>query len=347
MSDIKTGGFRIMKNRSALPSGVATAIQSVRVENEINVPTMFSFTLNSMSASGRWQDINLDMFQPGETITVFLGIDTLKQLVDGQITAIEPHFSDYSSATVRGFDRMYWLKFGTRTRTFQKLSDNDIVAQVADSVGLRVRLTGTTGVVNDYVLQNNLTNYDFLMLRCAQLNYELLMDETTLVFRPSAEGMSPKRELNFPLDVSDLHLALRVPTLGQKVTVSGYDVASNRVLTATTASGTTQEKMGGKSTGYQLADDFPSSPVRYERPNINSQQALEKVSSAQYQRNLNQFIEGSTSVLGNPNLVAGINVKLTGLSERFNGIYYITSSVHTYDVEEGYQTEFKLRRTGI
>lgn len=347
MPSVKTGGFRIMKNRKALPTSVAAAIRSVRVENEINVPTMFSFTLNTVSAAGRWQDIDLDMFQPGDAITVSLGIDTVKQLVDGQITAIEPHFSAYSTATIRGFDRMYWLKFGTRTRTFQKLSDNDIVAQVADETGLKVRLSGNTGVINDYVLQNNLTNYDFLMLRCSQLDYELMMSESTLVFRPCAEGSSPVRTLNYPVDVSDLQLNLRVPTLGKKVTVTGYDVASNRVLTAVTASATNQQKMGGKAAGYQLAEDFPSSQVSYERPNIGTQQALEKVSAAQYQRNLNQFIEGSSSVLGDPDLVAGVNVRISGLSERFNGIYYVTSSVHTFDVDEGYQTEFKLRRTGI
>jgi len=347
MSDVLTGGFRIMKNRSALPGRVIAAIQSVRIENEVNVPTMFSFTLNIVSAAGGWQDIDLDMFQPGDAITVFLGIDTLKQLVDGQITAIEPHFNTYSTATIRGFDHLYWLKFGTRTRTFQKLSDNDIVAQVADSTGLPVKPGGNTGVVNNYVLQNNQTNYDFLMQRCAQLNHELLMDGTTLVFRPSAEGQSPVRAMNYPIDVNDLRLSLRVPTLGQKVTVTGYDVATNKVLTATTSSGTSRDKMGGRQTGYQVADDFPGSPVSYETPNITTQQALEKVSAAQYQRNLGGFIEGSATVLGNPDLVAGVNVKLTGLPERFNGIYYVTSSVHTYDADEGYQTEFKLRRTGV
>ncbi|RKP46831.1 phage late control D family protein [Trinickia fusca] len=347
MSSVQTGGFRILKNRQALPTSVIAAIQRVDVENEINVPTMFSFKLNIVSAVGAWQDVNLDIFKPGDEVAVFLGIDELTQLVNGEITAIEPHFSAYSTATIRGFDRMYWLKFGTRTRTYQKLSDSAIVAEVARNAGLSVKLSGNTGVINDYVLQNNLTDYDFLMLRCAQINYELLMDGTTLVFRPSAEGASPQRTLNFPLDASDVQLAMRVPTLGKQVTVTGYDVASNKVLTALTSSGTAQDKMGGKETGYELTQNFPDSSVRYERPNISTPEALQKVSAAQYQRNLGQFIEGSTSVLGDPNLVAGANVKLTGLSQRFNGIYYVTSSTHSFDLDEGYRTELKLRRTGI
>jgi phage protein D len=347
MSDVKTGGFRILKDRKALPASVSAAIQSVRVEHELNVPTMFSFTLNMVSPQDAWQGVDLDFFTPGDAIAVFLGIDQMTQLVNGEITAIEPHFSAYSSATIRGFDRMYRLKFGTRTRTYLKASDTQIVAQVAKQAGLNLKPARSTGVINDYVLQNNLTDYDFLMTRCAQLNYELMMDDTTLVFRISNEGGSPKRTLNFPTGIADLQLNLRVPTLGQKVTVAGYDIASNRVLDALTASGTTQDRMGGRETGYQVAKVFPDSSVRYERPNINTPEALQKVSAAQFQRNLSAFIEGETSVLGDPELVAGVNVKLSGLSRRFNGIYYVTSSIHTFDVDDGYQTELKLRRTGI
>ncbi|WP_186263281.1 phage late control D family protein [Burkholderia gladioli] len=347
MSEVLTGGFRIMKNRQALSSAVSAAVSSVTVQHEINVPTMFSFTLNIVSSTGAWQDVNLDAFAPGDAISISLGIDTLTQLVTGEITAIEPHFSRYSTVTVRGFDKMYRLKFGTRTRTFQQASDTDIAAQVAADAGLAIDTQGRAGIVNDYVLQSNQTNYDFLMARCAQLNYELLMDGTTLVFRPGAEGASPVRTLNFPADVDDLDLKLRVPTLGQQVSVSSYDIVSNQPLSATVSSGTARDRMGGSETGYQAASSFPDSSVRYERPNIVTPEALQSVAAAQYQRNLTGFIEGRTSVLGDASLVAGINVRLTGLSQRFNGIYYITSSTHTFDVEDGYQTEFTLRRTGI
>lgn len=336
-----------MKNRSALPSEVIAAIQNVRVEDEINMPAMFSFTLSSVSSGGAWQDINLEMFAPGDQITVFLGLDSLQQMISAQITAIEPYFGEYSTVTIRGFDRMYWLKFGTNTRTYLNLSDNDIVAQIAGAAGMTVKTEGNTGVINNYVLQNNLSDYDFLRIRCEQLNYELLMDDTTLVFRPSGEGGSPVKTLNYPSDMSELTLNLRVPTMGKQVTVTGYDVESNQVLSAVNASGTAQDKMGGTETGYQVAKNFPDSSIQLERPNISTPEALQKVAGAQYRLNLDNFIEGSTSVLGDPEMVAGVNVKLSGLSKRFNGIYYISSSVHSFDIHTGYQTDFKLRRTGI
>lgn len=47
-----------------------------------------------------------------------------------------------------------------------------------------------------------------------------------------------------------------------------------------------------------------------------------------------------------PDLNAGVNVRLTGLSCRFDGIYYVRSSRHYDDDATGYRTALQLRRTG-
>ncbi|WP_211463558.1 phage late control D family protein [Collimonas silvisoli] len=348
MLNVQTGAFRILKNRSALPISVVAAIHNVRVQDEINVPAMFSFSLNMMSSSGGWQDVDLDVFKPGDEITIFLGLDSLEQLISGDITAIEPNFSTTSSsATIRGFDRMYRLKFGTRIKTYEMLNDNEIVTDVAKASGLSVKLAGSPSTINKYVLQNNTSNYKFLMGRCKQLDYELLMADTTLVFRPSAEGNSPVKTLQFPRDVNDVNLNLKLPTMGETVTAVGYDVETNQIIKAVASSGTPQDKMGGTETGYQAADDFPSSGITLECPNISDPSALQAVADAQFQSNLKDFIEGGASLVGDSQLVAGVNVRLTGLSQRFDGTYYVTSSTHSYDDSSGYKTDIKIRRTGI
>lgn len=348
MLSVQTGAFKILKNRTELSASMVAAIQNVCVQDEINMPAMFSFTLSIMSSSGAWQDVDLDAFKPGDDITIFLGLDShMQQLISGNITAIEPHFSQYSTATIRGFDRMYRLKFGTRTKTYSNLNDNDLVTQVAQSCGLTVKLGGNPPEINTYVLQNNLSNYDFLRQRCEQIDYELLMSGTTLLFRPSAEGGNPKRTLNYPKDLSDVSLNLRIPTMGDEVKVTGYDIESNQAITATASSGTASDSMGGQETGYQAASDFPDSSILLEQPNISNAEALQAVANAQYQRNLCSFIEGNASIVGDPVLVAGVNIKLTGLSTNFDGIYYITSSTHRFDNDNGYTTDIKLRRSGI
>jgi phage protein D len=345
MLSVQTGAFRIQRNRSPLPTSLVAAIGNVRVQDEINVPAMFSFTLNLAGGS---KDIDLDMFKPGDEIAISMGIDSLQQLISGDITAIEPSFADgLASATIRGFDRMYRLKFGTNTKTYEELNDNEIVAEVAKAAGLSVQLAGTPGTINRYVLQDNISNYKFLLRRCRQIDYELLMNGTTLVFRPSAEGQGAVRTLAYPRDLSSIQLNLKLPTAGASVTAVGYDVQTDTVVKAVAASPTAQDRMGGSETGYEAASDFPSSAVTIECPGISDPAALQAVADARYQELLMNFIEGETSLTGDNALVAGVNVKLTGMSPRFDGTYYIVSSTHSYDDATGYQSSLRVRRTGI
>jgi uncharacterized protein len=127
----------------------------------------------------------------------------------------------------------------------------------------------------------------------------------------------------------------------------GYDVITNKVITAVAATATPSDKMGGSETGYQAANDFPLSEVRLECPNISDPSALQAVAEAKFQELLKTFIEGSASLVGDNQLIAGVNIKLLGLSEKFNGIYYVSSSTHSYSEAAGYTTSVKVRRSGI
>lgn len=348
MLKVQTGVFTIKKNGTALPLPVFASLHQVRVTDEINVPGMFSFTMNMNPQYGSSNEANLDYFQPGDQIVIGLGLDTAHQLINGEVTAVEPSFTTSAlTVTVRGFDRMYRLKFGTRTQAYNNQSDSQIVADVAQAARVSISVQGNPTTVNRYVLQNNVSNYKFLLARAQQLNYELLTKDTSVLFRPSAEGDSAVKTLQFPRDLHEINLNLKLPTMGAEVTAIGYDVQTNKVLKAVAASATPADKMGGSETGYQAASDFPVSKVSLECPNISDPTALQAVADAKYQSLLRAFIEGDANLIGDNQLVAGVNIKLTGLSTKFDGLYYITSSTHSYDEASGYKTSIKVRRTGI
>lgn len=346
MPEVHVGAMSIQRNHSALPVELLAAIRSVRVVKEINVPSMFEFTLNMMSTKGAWQTAHLDAFNPSDKITVKLGLDRLRELVSGRITAIEPHFGDHSTVTVRGFDAMYDLRFGTHTRNFEKKNEHGIVEEVARLAKLTVSTKGPPGAVYPHVTQFNESNYEFLLKRCAQCNCELTMDGTTLVFRPSAQGDAPVKTLNYPRDVKELNLALRVPTLGASVKAVGYDIATDRAVEVEVSKATPRERMGGSETGYDSAKQFPSSAIVLERLDTSSRQALEEMAKAKFERYQSSFIEGSARLVGDPDVTAGVNVRLGGLSKRFDGIYYVTASTHSYE-NSVYSVEINLRRSGI
>jgi Phage protein D len=342
-----TGAVKIIRNNQPVSTEIMAALQNVQVQQELNTPAMFSMRLSSLSEQGSWQDINLDAFKPGDDIEVQMGLAQLDPIIIGKITAVEPSFREYASVTIRGFDLMYQLRFGTRTEININKPYSDIFSHLATQSGLTASIEGEPGDLTQVSMQDGISNYDYLLQLLKQLDFEMLMSGTRLKIRPSAIGQSAVKTLQYPRDVSELDLNLKIPTAGDKVTVTGWDMLTNKVVTAEVSNATVQQKMDGNESGYQAASDFPSSAIAIQRQDVNTQEAAESIAKAEYQKNLNRFIEGSASLFGDPQLTAGVNIRLAGLSDRFNGLYYVTGATHGYDSTTGYKTEIQLQRTGV
>ncbi|MDR1120888.1 MAG: hypothetical protein LBM08_08215 [Dysgonamonadaceae bacterium] len=74
----------------------------------------------------------------------------------------------------------------------------------------------------------------------------------------------------------------------------------------------------------------------------NDSQAKAKTSSELKKKN-DEKVTGSFSVPGNPKLVAGVNIELTGVGA-FSGKWHVVSSTHTVDASGGYVTEAEVRK---
>ena len=72
----------------------------------------------------------------------------------------------------------------------------------------------------------------------------------------------------------------------------------------------------------------------------NKEQAILKATAAM---NKNASLEGTITIMGNPHLVAGLNIELKGLY-KLSGKYHIKSVKHTIDRSSGYKTELEAEK---
>ena len=80
-----------------------------------------------------------DLFKEGNAVTIEMGyVDDLQPMFDGEITSISPTFPESGTPTVRvaGYTRQHWLRRSPKTRTFQDVTDKEIVEQTARDLGL-------------------------------------------------------------------------------------------------------------------------------------------------------------------------------------------------------------------
>jgi hypothetical protein len=124
----------------SLDPTIAGQVLEVRVETNLMLPAMFSLRLPDPKVTL----VDDGTFAIGKDVEVlFQAPDkaTETSVFDGQITALEPDFSeDGAFMGVRGYDRGYLLNATPRTETYQSVT----FADVARTVARRARLAPGT-----------------------------------------------------------------------------------------------------------------------------------------------------------------------------------------------------------
>lgn len=342
------GKFTISLNGSDLPDELFQAIEKVVVEDEINLPTMFTLRFNIESyAEGDFKGIDLETFKIGDEVKILMGMDTTEEMMTGEITALEPTFGEQSFMEIRGFDRLHRLRFGTHRRSFLEMKDSDIASDIASEAGLTPQVEDT-GTTHKYLFQNNQSNFGFLSMRAARLNYEIMANNKNFIFRVSQEDKEPEISMEYGIDLERFTATLRAITEGSEVEVRGWDVQKKEEITYTIASGSETTKMGGDESGFEISEALSASSIAIVDNTVVDTQDAENLGKAKYNAMIKQFISGEGRVVaGNPLVRAGKTVEILGVGERFSGIYYVNSTVHIVGVDDAYQTIFKVRRTGI
>ena len=80
---------------------------------------------------------------------------------------------------------------------------------------------------------------------------------------------------------------------------------------------------------FAVVDQFVRSPSEAE---ALAQATLDELASA--------FVEAEGTCQASPDLMPGKQVQIEGVGKRFNGTYYVTQVIHTWNKDEGLTTHF-------
>ncbi len=344
---LNLANFKLLINGTELPEDLFLAIEEVTIEDELNLPAMFTIKLNVVDfLEGKWRGIDLETFKLGDIVKVFMGIESLEEMMTGEITSLDFTFADYSFMEIRGYDRFHRLRFGKMRRSFKDMKDSDIASSIASEISLTPDVEDTA-TEHSYLFQNNQSNYEFLLERLQRIGYEMLVDDKTFIFRKSGEDKTPELTLEYGLDLQTFSVQIRTLTEGSQVEVRGWNIKDKEEITATVSSGSETTKMAGKESGYEISEAaFGKSSTSILSDMILDSQDAENIAKATYNKMLKEFLRGEGVCIGMPEIRAGKTVEIKGFGERLSGTYYIVSTVHS--ISKGiYTTTFKVRRTGV
>jgi phage protein D len=327
-------------------SEVATdAVHSVSVALEVDLPDMATIVLNNTGEYGYSHNT-----AHGDTVEVKIGPTDgdVTSVFKGEVVGIEPKWQDNgeSSVTIRAFNKLHRLTRGKKSRTFTGMTDKDIISKIATEYGLRPDIKGDVNIKFDHVYQHDQSDFRFVLVRAARINYEVLCDNTLLTFRKRDVSVDSGIELKWKEGLESFGARLSTAGQVQEVNVRAWDPEKHTEIVGKATA--PQTSLGGED-GWAAAQKFGKAMWYDVDIPVTTVEAADAIAKAKLEELRMNFITGEGQAKGDPRLKAGITVKITTGDQRFDGKYYITGVSHNYSHKAkgstgGFRSTFKVCR---
>jgi Bacteriophage probable baseplate hub protein len=338
--------FKVLVGGSELPDEAALDILEVRLSDYVEGAGSFTVVFNNWnSQTQEFKYVDGDLLAEGTEIEVKVGfVDDQRSLMKGEVTALEPEFAAGAAPTLRihGYDLSHRFRRGRNTRSFANMKDSQIAEQIASELGLRAQADDSE-ITHEYVLQNNLSDVDFLLERARRIGFELTVKDKTLNFRKKSNNKDKLVSLDFGLTLTSFYPRLNTLSQVSDVVVQGWNPKTKEAISGKAQPGDENSKMGGKL-GASISKEafFKATAFVVNRPVFTEGEAAQ-IAKGKFNEMAVGFITGEGTAIGNTDIRAGEVIELKGLGKRFSGLYYVTSSTHEVG-PKGYRTRFTVGR---
>ncbi len=283
----------------------------------------------------------------GKQFTIKLGAGAT--LFDGKIMALEANFPEGQSAelNVLAEDRMQDLRMTRRTRTFQDVSDADVMNQIAGEHSLSASV-GLNGPTHKVLAQVNQSDLAFLRERACANDAELWIEGSTLNVKSRTDRISGSVELTYGNKLREFSTLADLANQRTSVIVSGWDVSSKSAIKHEADDSIISGELDGDQSGVSIlksAFGQRKEELAHTVP-LTSRQAQAEAESF-FKMSARRFVVGRGVAEVDTSLRVGRYVDLKGLGPLFSGKYYVSEVMHIFDNAKGIRTEFKGERPGL
>ncbi|HEU5265377.1 MAG TPA: VgrG-related protein [Jatrophihabitans sp.] len=343
---------RITVDGTPLADDVLPSLIKVVIDAQLHLPDMFAL---------EFLDHGRDLvrragFDFGGRIEITAtgadAADEAGKLLVGEVTGLEQDTDATGTWTiVRGYDLSHRLCRGRRTRTFLDATDGDIVRRVATDAGLELGDVDDDGAVHPHVGQVNLTDWEFLRARANERGREVAVVNGQLVWHaPVSHDTAPSSldDLETPPQPAQLLLGTNLLRLSPRVTaaeqvgevwVRGWNPETKQPVRGSAKTSTVSANSGADPS--ELAGRFSAAPFLVADRPVRDEQEADAIAAAVAEQIAGAHAEMTGLALGDPKLIPGAAVSVSGVGWPHDGDYVLSGARHRYD-ETGYHTEFTV-----
>jgi uncharacterized protein len=315
----------------------------VIIEQDIDQPDMCSATLSNLVDSEGGGEKYTETLKQGDAIEVVIGAttDTPAPVFKGEVVGIEPLWdtSGETKVTLRAFNKLHRLTRTRKSKTFENMSDTDIFKKIATEASLSGDVKGDVNITHKHIYQHHQTDLEFLLERARRINYEIMVDDTKLIWRKRDTSVDSGIKLKWGKEASGAEYSLqtfkaRLNTTNQvaEVTVRCWDPSQAKEIVGKAAK--PANMLGAKAGAEDTNSAFGEQKVSYEVPVYNQEEA-DTIAKSLLEDLAMSYIIGEGQCKGHPKLKPGLVVEIETGDKRFDGKYYITGCSHRYTHKSG------------
>lgn len=267
----------------------------------------------------------------------------------GRITGLEAHYlpARPPEFLILAEDRFQDLRMERRTRSFEDVTDTDVIREVASEHGLTTEVD-VDGPTYPVLAQVNQSDLAFLRERVAAIDADLWIDNRTLYAQARSRRSAGTESLTYGQTLLEFTVLADLAHQRTSVRVSGWDVTNKEPIDVEAGEGVIRADLnGGRGGSRVLAQALAERHERIVSAVPLSQQEAETMAQTRYRDRARRFVRGAGVVDGTARLRVGTTVELAGLGPFFDGPYYVTLARHTFDLRDGYRTTFEAERPAI
>ncbi len=291
-----------------------------------------------------------DVLDFGAEVTLQLGPgDPPAQVFKGRITGLEAEYPEGGGAqlTILAEDRLQALRMKRRTRSFEDMTDEDVIAQIAREHSLTPQLS-LQGPTHRVLTQVNLSDLAFIRERARSVNAEVWIEDTTLYARTRPQRGAGSVDLAYGANLISFSVRADLAHQCTELGVTGWDVAGKQAIQEVAEQSAISAELGSGAGGSAILEEKFGARREFVVHTVPlTGQEARSIAQARYRERARRFVTGAGVTDGDARIRVGTTVNLSQLGSLFDGAYSVVRVQHTYDGANGFRTAFEVERPGL
>ncbi|MFT3858284.1 MAG: contractile injection system protein, VgrG/Pvc8 family [Aquabacterium sp.] len=287
----------------------------------------------------------------GKEVIVNMGAEAARgEVFKGRVSALELSMDQGRApeVTLMAEDKLMDLRMTRRFKTYENVSDADLVQQIASQHGLQGQ-ADVDGPTHASIQQWNQSDLAFLRERARRMGADVWLDGNTLHMATRDQRQGQQITLIQGNSLISVRLRADLAQQRSEVHVGGWDDAQAESIDEQAAASEVAAEAQGQTHGVTVLQrafgDRVSHRVREVPLKGDEARAWAKASMLARAR---RFITAHGVADGLSQIQVGALLRLERVSPAFEGDgYYVTRVRHQYDLTNGYRTHFEAERAWI